>query len=284
MDAGWGTDEFEDSAGDETSFPTAWESIDDRYEAREIIEGQLELLDWAKQQRVAALQRGLVLSEFRVTRANADGLDFEIDVENLTKGHNLPTGFDAERVFVIQVEVADADGEVIFRSGDRDPNGDLRDEFSLYVQNGEVPLDEQLFNLQASFITRNVRGGEKEAVAPISHSISPLLFVRPPTRPNNVYGRPKIVRKHRRGIEPLGHRTAHYHVSGDVLNGSGPYRINARFISQSVPVNLVHGTMHAGLDYGMTPRELAQRLVDGAVVVSQLEFDVDLQLAANSAE
>jgi nitrate/TMAO reductase-like tetraheme cytochrome c subunit len=33
--AGWGTDEFEDTVTDDTQFPEAWESIDDRYDARE---------------------------------------------------------------------------------------------------------------------------------------------------------------------------------------------------------------------------------------------------------
>ena len=39
----------------------------------------------------------------------------------------------------------DAEGSVVFESGDLDPNGDLRDAHSLYVQRGELPRDAQLF-------------------------------------------------------------------------------------------------------------------------------------------
>ncbi|MDG1455291.1 MAG: hypothetical protein P8R38_03720, partial [Planctomycetota bacterium] len=53
------------------------------------------------------------------------------------------------------------------------------------------------------------------------------------------------------------------------LTGEGPYTIEAQFISQSLPVNLIHQTMHVGFDYNLTPRELAKKLVDGAVVIAQ---------------
>ena len=269
VDSGWGTDEFEDECPEDYSFPESWVSIDDRYEAREIIQEQQELLEWAKEQRVAVLKRGFGLSDIRITRHDERGLDFEIDVRNLTRGHNLPTGFDAERVFVVQIDVKNAAGEIVFQSGDRDPNGDLRDTFSLYVRNGEIPLDEQLFNLQSKFMSRNIRGGDQEQVLTINSSVSALPFIRPASRPNNIYGHPKGMRKHRRGIEPLGHRTAEYHVSPDLLKGEGPYTIDARFVSQSVPVNLIHQTMHVGFDYNLSPRALAEKLVDGAVVVAE---------------
>lgn len=276
VDAGWGTDDFEDSVPEDYEFPEAWAFNDDRYDGRDIIDDQLELLEWAKDKRREVLSNGFALSEPRITKAGSGGIDFEIDVKNLTKGHNLPTGFDAERVFVVQVEVTDEDGNVVFVSGDRDPNGDLRDTFSLYVRSGELPLDEQLFNLQSKFMTRNIRGGDMEQVLTINHSVSLLPFLRPSSRPNNVYGRPKGVRKHRRGIEPLGKRTASYHVSGDVLNGPGKYRVTFKFVSQSVPVNLVHQTMHAGIDYGMSPRELADRIVEGAIVVDSKETVIEI--------
>ena len=276
VEGGWGTDAFEDSCPEDFPFPGSWVSIDDRYDGREIIDDQLELLEWANGQRKTVLANGFALSDPRVTRADSGGIEFEIDVKNLTRGHNVPTGFDAERVFVIQVEVTDEKGNVVFLSGDRDPNGDLRDDFSLYVHNGELPLDEQLFNLQSKFMTRNVRGGDREQVLPINHSVSLLPFVRPATRPNNIYGRLEGVRKHRRNIEPMGHRTAKYHVDGDLLTGDGRYRIEFRFVSQAVPVNLVHHTMHGGIDYGMSPRELAEAIVEGAVVVDSKETVVEI--------
>ena len=49
----------------------------------------------------------------------------------------------------LRVTVKDPDGEVVFLSGDLDPNGDYRDSHSLYVHNHELPLDKQLFTLQS---------------------------------------------------------------------------------------------------------------------------------------
>ena len=43
--AGWGKDEFEGDITDGYSFPPRWTSADDRYEAREILEDNLELLE-----------------------------------------------------------------------------------------------------------------------------------------------------------------------------------------------------------------------------------------------
>ncbi|MDE0960573.1 MAG: multiheme c-type cytochrome [Planctomycetota bacterium] len=276
VDGGWGTQEFEDQCPEDFAFAEPWLSIDDREDARLIIDEQLELLDWAKQQRIAILKRGFGLSDIRVTAASEDGVNLEIDVKNLTKGHNLPTGFDAERLFVVQIEVKDARGKLIFASGDRDPNGDVRDSFSLYVRSGEVKLDEQLFNLQSKFMSRNIRGGDREQVLTINNSVTALPFIRPASRPNNIYGHPKGMRKHRRGIEPLGQRTAHYQVDGKLLSGHGPYSVEARFISQAVPVNLIHQTMHVGFDYGLSPRELGRRLVEGAVVVAEKSVVVEI--------
>lgn len=268
VDSGWGTDEFEDECPEDFAFPEAWDSIDDRYDAREIIDEQLELLDWAKQQRVQVMQRGFALSDIRITSASKEGIDFELDVKNLSSGHNLPSD-KIGRLFVLQVEVRDSQGDLVFISGDRDPNGDVRDGFSLYVRNGEIPLDEQLFNLQSKVLSRNVHGGEQEQVLTTNNSVTAIPFIRPASRPNNFYGHPKGVRKHRRSIEPLGHRTATYRIAGKLLSGRGPYSVKAQFISQSVPVNLVLQTMHVGFDYGLSPRELAKKLVDGAIVIAE---------------
>ena len=96
-----------------------------------------------------------------------------------TNGHNVPTGFDAERLLWLFVQVRDAHGKLIKQSGDLDPNGDLRDLHSAYVHNHELPLDKELFSLQSRFLTRNVRGGEREQVLAVNYSPSPLPFLRP---------------------------------------------------------------------------------------------------------
>ena len=62
-------------------------------------------------------------------------------VSSGTDGHGVPTGFDAERLIFLQVTVKDSKGNTVYVSGDRDPNGDVRDAHSLYVHNGELKLD-----------------------------------------------------------------------------------------------------------------------------------------------
>ena len=138
--------------------------VGDRYDAREIIDENLELLELANQERKRILQIGYRLGDVKVKKASRDGISFKVEVKNGTDGHNVPTGFDAERIVYLQVTVTDANGKVVFKSGDLDPNGDLRDAHSLYVHNGELPMDKYLFNLQSKFVTRMIRGGEREQV------------------------------------------------------------------------------------------------------------------------
>ena len=272
--AGWGTDKFENHIPPGYKFPKTWQSIDDRYDARRILNEQFKRLAVAKEKRLQVLQNGFQLSNIRVTRDDPGGLDFEIDVINATTGHAVPTGFDAERAMFLQVNVTDATGKVIFRSGDRDPNGDLRDAHSLYVHDGKLPLDDQLFSLQTKFLVRLNRGGEREQILPINTSISVEPFVRPETRATTIYGRPRGARKHKQTIEPGGSRTASYSVDGSALTGKGPYKIDVKFIAQMVPANLLSAIQGVGFDYGMSPKEIADGVVNGAIVVRDRSLTV----------
>ncbi len=282
--AGWGTDNFEDTVSEDYVFPARWEYIDDRDEAREIIQENLELLAWGQEQRVAILRVGYVLGEIVTQKADETGIKFKVQVRNGTDGHEVPTGFDAERLVFLRVTVTDRAGRVVMRSGDLDPNGDVRDLHSLYVHNGELPLDEQLFSLQSKFITRNIRGGEREQVLPINYSIDPLPFIRPESRPTIIYGRPAGARKHRQTIPPLQERWGHYEVDGSKLTGDGPYAANIKLIAAMVPVNLLSEILLAGIDYDMTPRELADGIRDGHIVLWEKEvtFDVHADGAAEA--
>ena len=280
-EAGWGTDAFEDSVADDYTFPEAWDSVDDRYDARAILDEQFKRLEWAAQQRLEVLRNGFKLSDIRVTRAGPDGIAFEIDIMNASDGHSVPTGFDAERLMFLEVVVTDAQGRVIYVSGDRDPNGDVRDAHSLYVHNGELPQDKDLFNLQSKFVVRMVRGGEREQVLAVNTSAAVLPFVRPERRPTTLYGRPRGARKHKQTIEPLGKRSAEYEVDGDKLTGPGTYHIRVRFVSQMVPVNLIAAIQGVGFDYGMSPREIADAVVKGAVVVWEKKAKVAVSKNVN---
>ena len=275
VDAGWGADAFEDNVPDDFEFPERWEFADDRYDARDLIDENLALLEEANEQRLAVLRAGYVLGDIVVDEAGPNGIKFNVEVRNATNGHNVPTGFDAERLVFLQVTVTDADGKVVFVSGDRDPNGDVRDLHSLYVHNGELKLDKYLFSLQSRFLVRMVRGGEREQVIPVNYSLDPLPFLRPSTRSTILLSRPVGARKHRLTIVPLGAKWAKYVVKRKDLAGSrGPYTANVKLIAQMVPVNLIHEIQGVGFDYFMSPREVADGVVEGA----QILYDRDVPL------
>ena len=263
--AGWGTDAFEDSVEDDSGFPDRWASVDDRYDARTIIQDNLKLLKEMEGHRLKLLQTGYVLGDIETLKATPEGIKFRVQVRNGTNGHNVPTGFDAERLVWLYVQVFDPAGNLIKQSGDLDPNGDVRDLHSAYVHNHELELDEELFSLQSKFVTRNNRGGEREQVLAVNYSPSPLPFLRPETRSSVLLGRPGGARKHKQGIEPLGHRWSKYTVSKDQMAGAGPYRAVVQLKAAMVPVNLVNEIRDVGFDYNMSARDIAENLVHGHV-------------------
>ena len=276
--AGWGTDKFEDSSrATKTKFPKAWESIDDRYEAREILDVQFKRLERARKLRLEVLRNGFKLSDIRIKRSDRKGLTFSVDVSNGTDGHGVPTGFDAERLIFLQVTVKDSRGKIVYVSGDRDPNGDVRDAHSLYVHNGELKLDKDLFNLQSKFIVRLLRGGEREQILAVPTSLDVLPFVRPETRATTIFGRPRSARKHKQNLEPGASRTATYKVSGKKLRRGERYSISVRLISQMIPVNLIPAIQVGGFDYGMTPAQIAREVVAGASVVWSRKTRIRIQ-------
>jgi len=273
---GWGKPEFEDRVATDYGFPARWSDSKSRREAREIIDAQQALLAEAKARSKKVLQAGYQLGEHVVHEASQGGLDFSVQVFNATEGHGVPTGFIAERVAALRVTVTDAEGKVVFRSGDLDPNGDVRDLHSVYVHNGELPLDKHLFSLQSKFITRNIRGGEREQVLAVNYSIDPLPYVRPDTRPSILLGRTLGARIHKNNIMPGNKRWARYKVSAGELEGStGPYKANVKFFAGMVPVNLIYEIMGVGFDYGMSPRDVADAVVAGHEVL--WERDIELK-------
>lgn len=274
--AGWGTDAFEDEVTDDTKFPERWESVDDRFDAREIINDQLELLEWARQKRLEVLKIGYVMGDIITNRASSGGIEFQVQVRNGTDGHNVPTGFSGERLVWLQVNVTDSEGKIVFKSGDRDPNGDLRDGHSSYVHAGKVKLDPFLFTLQSFFVTQNARGGEIEHVIPIPYPVTALPRVLPSTASLIFTGEPATERNHKRAIEPNGVRWAKYKIDEDALTGKGPYEANVKLISQPAPVNLLIAMQDVGFDYGITPKQAGDALVAGAQVLweKNVVFDV----------
>ena len=265
---GWGTDDFEDEVTEKDSFPERWKEVADRFDARGILEDNMRLLDKASEARKKLLKVGYQLGHVRIDEADDQGIRFSVEFKNGTDGHNVPTGFDVERLVFLQVSVRDRMGRIVFESGDLDPNGDVRDAHSAYVHNGELPLDEPLFSLQSRFLVRMVRGGEREQVIPVNYSIDPLPFVRPPVVATFLVGRSSAVRKHRMTIPALSSKWATYEVKKSALNGSeGPYRANVKMIAGMVPVNLVRAIQDMGFDFDMSPRSVADAIVDGHQVL-----------------
>ena len=265
--AGWGTDDFEDEVDEDHPFPEAWESVDDRYDARAIIDEQLALLDWAEEQRLEVLRNGFGLSEVSDIDVSDDGIEFELEVANLTEGHYVPTSFDIKRTVFLQITVTDSSGSVVYRSGDRDPNGDLRDSESRYVVAGVLPHDDDLFNLQSKTYVAIVRGPERAQNLAPPMSLTVLPMVRPDPRPTLFYGRTRGSRKHRTGIPAGQSRTASYEVPAESLRSGETYTIDARLIFQPVPINLIHESQPAGFDYGLSPKEVADRIVKDATEI-----------------
>ncbi|MCH2327402.1 MAG: hypothetical protein MK294_09225, partial [Rhodospirillales bacterium] len=274
--AGWGADAFEEKVKDDSGFPERWQSVDDRYDAREIIDYQLKRLDWARQKRLEVLRNGYHLAKVVVEQADKDGIEFRVQVKSGTDGHNVPTGFSGERLVWLEVTVTDRDGKVIFRSGDRDPNGDLRDGHSSYVHAGKIPIDPYLFSLQSYFVTQNGRGGEIEHVIPIPYPVISLPRVLPSPVSLVFTGEPPTERNHKRGIEPLGERWGEYEVDASALTGKGPYKASIKLLQQPAPVNLLIAMQSVGFDYGLSPRAAGAALVAGTQLLweKSLTFDI----------
>jgi hypothetical protein len=269
---GWGADEFEDALkqmpeDQRPVFPDVWRKRSQRRKAAKVLAGQTALLEEYREAQLEILRAGYRLGEVVVHPSDGGALAFDVEVFNGTNGHNVPTGFIAERSVFLEVRVRDAEGALVFESGDTDPNGDVRDSHSLYVHNGELPLDEQLFSLQSKFLIQALRGGEQEVVLPVNHSLDPVPFVRPTPRSTILTGQPPGARIKRNGIEPGGRRWARYEVAPELLTGQGPYVVDLRLISGMVPPNLVAAIQHVGFDYGLSPREVARRVVAGRRVI-----------------
>jgi hypothetical protein len=117
-------------------------------------------------------------------------------------------------------------------------------------------------------------------VLPVNYSPSPLPFLRPSTAPTVLTGRPLGARKHRQTIAPLASKWADYEVDRRALGGTvGPYRARVQIMAGMVPPNLIHEIADVGFDYGMSPRDVADAVVAGHIVV--WERDINLTEGAS---
>ena len=162
----------------------------------------------------------------------------EVSVTNSGAGHNLPTGFAAERQLWLEVILRDSSGRNLYASGILDSAKDLRDEDSEDVQRGILALDKDLFNLQATFVSAGFRGTEAENISTVNRLLDPVPFVTPATTPALITGFPTAGRIFKRGIPPLATKTARYDVS--IPTGvRGPLRLSVRLRYRNLPPHLL---------------------------------------------
>lgn len=273
----------------EEGLPWPWSDRQYRMDFRTLLNSQFRNLNVMQVERQQILRRGVQLGQVVVTKDDSKGLDFKVQVKSGTDGHGVPTGFDAERLFFLQVTVTDAKGRVLFKSGDRDPNGDVRDLHSTFVHhNAEKTshwldvaswknqlgrpllsedtrwkLDKSLVNLQSKFVIRNFQSGEREQILAVNKNIDPLPYIRPDTRPGILFGRPAGARKQALVLLPKHDRWGEFEVPASALTGDRPYKVNLKFICQMVPTNLLTDIAFVGFDYDLTPREVGKRVVYG---------------------
>jgi nitrate/TMAO reductase-like tetraheme cytochrome c subunit len=118
---------------------------------------------------------GLSKSQFLHTD---DGLvELLIGVENKILGHNMPTGFTSERQLWLDIEVTDSLGETVFRTGDLDAYGDLRDSHSWEVIEGTADLDTWLINYQSeNRVFQRDYSGSGTFLDPDANESEPTVF------------------------------------------------------------------------------------------------------------
>ncbi len=79
----------------------------------------------------------------------------KVVLTNHAVGHNIPSGSIFERQLWIETVFRTAAGDTLFCSGDLDPNGDLRTQYSDYVHSGQLPADSSLALFNGTPISQN---------------------------------------------------------------------------------------------------------------------------------
>ena len=237
--AGWGTDGFEDTVTDSHSFPSPWDTTDDRRDGRKIIDANLAKLAQKRAAATQTMEGGLKIDgpHFDHEPQASHRLKFSYRVCNASEGHNLPTGsLGAQPQLWLNVALIDPDGCRVWESGYLDRHGDLADMHSVDVARHHVPRDKNLFNLQTKFLINNVRGTDREAALPLNFSLDQLVLLRPGAVPVTVLNHPPLIRMEAHSIPPLDHRTARYTVPASAMTKKGAYRLSVRMRNRTEPI------------------------------------------------
>lgn len=236
----WGSDAFESSSGaSAATFPPEWQDVAKRRVAWKIVQENLDRWYERKQQRLKLLEGASRLDGpfFDGKPSVGKALSFKYKLTNLNKGHNLPSGsLGAQPELWINVALLDPDGKRIWESGYVDSHGDMADLQSLDVRAGKIAHDDQLVNMQAKFITTNVKGTDREMYLPINLDVDQRPFIRPGGTPTSLLNHPPLARMEKRSIPPLGTRVAPYKVPGNLITRPGTYKLAIRLRARTEPI------------------------------------------------
>ncbi len=240
--SGWGTDRFEklvDEGKIKVAFPKIWEEADDRMDAREIVDANMEKLEAKRRMRHRLMENGssvegpIFAHPPRVGRP----LKFHYNITNDNLGHNMPSGsLGAQPQVWFNVALTGPGGQRLWESGYVDANGDIADVHSLEVAAGRIPRDLQLFNLQTKFLITGVKGTDREMALPINVDFDQLPFIRQSGFPVAVMNHPPFIRMESHSLPPLGTRAAKYRVPARLLQTPGVYRLSIRMRSRAEPI------------------------------------------------
>lgn len=239
---GWGTDEFEDAVADGKifyQFPPTWAEVDDRYDAREIVDENIKKLEYKRDVRRQLLENGSKLDGPFFSRPREVGkpLAFRYCITNINPGHNMPSGsLGAQPQIWVNVVLIGPCGQRLWESGYLDSNGDLCDNHSLDVLARKAPLDTQLMNFQTKFLTTNVKGTDREMYLPVNFDFDQLPFLRPAPQPVTVINHPPFIRMEGHSLPPLGSRNVKYVVPSRLIQTPGTYQLSIRMRSRAEPI------------------------------------------------
>ena len=240
--AGWGTDPFEDALAEgkfQYQFPSTWSDVDDRYDARDIVEANRKKLEYKRDIRRQLLENGSKLDGpfFNKDPQLNQPLQFRYCVTNMNPGHNMPSGsLGAQPQLWINVVLIGPNGQRLWESGYLDSKGDLADNHSLDVLARTIPLDTQLMNFQTKFLTTNVKGTDREMYLPVNFDFDQLPFLRPAQQPVSVINHPPFIRMESHSLPPLASRNAKYVVPARLIQLPGVYRLSVRMRSRAEPI------------------------------------------------
>lgn len=240
--AGWGTDGFEDRVDDGTlkvEFPPVWAEADDRYDAREIIEDNLQKLQKKRKLRVEVMENGSRVEGpfFDSSLCRGQDIRFHYIVTNTNEGHNLLTAsLGAQPQLWANVVLIGPDGRRLWETGYTDSYGDVANIHSADVRHGRLPFDWQLFNLQSMFLITGAKGTDREFFVPVNVDIDQLPFIRPGAQPITTLNHPPFIRMESQSLAALGSRRVPYRIPGHLVQQPGTYRLSFRMRSRAEPI------------------------------------------------